>query len=87
MSTNNTYDQELYAIIGAAMEVQNEMGEGFLECFRVWCICLGGTRETGPLSVKGRGYARCKPVVLHIYLSKPELTISTFRRLSTSAAF
>ena len=31
MSPNNTYDQELYAIIGAAMEVQNEMGEGFLE--------------------------------------------------------
>ena len=31
MLTNNTYDQELYAIIGAAMEVQNEMGEGFLE--------------------------------------------------------
>ena len=31
MLTNNIYDQELYAIIGAAMEVQNEMGEGFLE--------------------------------------------------------
>ena len=31
MPTNNTYDQELYAIIGAAMEGQNELGEGFLE--------------------------------------------------------
>ena len=31
MPTNNTYNQELYAIIGAAMEVQNELGEGFLE--------------------------------------------------------
>ena len=31
MLTDNTYYQELYAIIGAAMEVQNEIGEGFLE--------------------------------------------------------
>ena len=30
-TTTNTYDKELYAIIGAAMEVQNEMGDGFLE--------------------------------------------------------
>ena len=31
MLIDSTYSQELYAIIGAAMEVQNEMGEGFLE--------------------------------------------------------
>ena len=31
MLINSTYDQELYGIIGAAMEVQNELGMGFLE--------------------------------------------------------
>ena len=31
MLIDSTYSQELYAIIGAAMEVQNEMGEGCLE--------------------------------------------------------
>ena len=31
MLINSTYDKELYGIIGAAMEVQNELGMGFLE--------------------------------------------------------
>ena len=31
MLIDSTYDQELYGIIGAAMEVQNELGMGFLE--------------------------------------------------------
>ena len=31
MTTSNEYQDEIYTIVGAAMEVQNELGLGFLE--------------------------------------------------------
>ena len=64
MSTiTNTYDKELYAIIGAAMEVQNEMGDGFLElvCHDALNIELG---------LRGIPFETEKPIAIN-YKGKP----------------
>ena len=63
MSTNNTYDQELYAIIGAAMEVQNEMGEGFLELVYHDALNL-------ELTLRGIPYETEKPIAIN-YKGQP----------------
>ena len=63
MQTTNTYDQELYAIIGAAMEVQNELGEGFLEL--VYHDALNVE-----LGLRGIPYETEKQIAIH-YKGKP----------------
>ena len=63
MHTDKTYDQELYAIIGAAMEVQNELGMGFLEL--VYHDALNVE-----LGLRGIPYATEKPITI-TYKQKP----------------
>ena len=63
MHTDKTYDQELYAIIGAAMEVQNELGMGFLEL--VYHDALNVE-----LGLRGIPYATEKPIII-TYKQKP----------------
>ncbi len=63
MLINSTYDQELYGIIGAAMEVQNEMGEGFLEL--VYHDALNVE-----LGLRGIPYETEKPIAI-TYKQKP----------------
>ena len=57
MLTDNTYYQELYAIIGAAMEVQNEIGEGFLELVYHDALNI-------ELTLRGIPYETEKPIVI-----------------------
>ena len=63
MLIDSTYSQELYAIIGAAMEVQNEMGEGFLEL--VYHDALNVE-----LGLRGIPYETEKPIAI-TYKDKP----------------
>ena len=63
MLIDSTYSQELYAIIGAAMEVQNEMGEGFLEL--VYHDALNGE-----LGLRGSPYETEKPIAI-TYKGRP----------------
>ena len=63
MLINSTYDQELYSIIGAAMEVQNELGMGFLEL--VYHDALNVELE-----LRGIPYETEKPIAI-TYKDKP----------------
>ena len=63
MLIDSTYSQELYAIVGAAMEVQNEMGEGFLEL--VYHDALNVELE-----LRGIPYETEKPIAI-TYKGKP----------------
>jgi GxxExxY protein len=63
MLINSTYDQELYGIIGAAMEVQNELGMGFLEL--VYHDALNVE-----LGLRGIPYETEKPIAI-TYKDKP----------------
>ena len=63
MLINSTYDQELYGIIGAAMEVQNELGMGFLEL--VYHDALNVE-----LGLRGIPYETEKPIAI-TYKQKP----------------
>ena len=64
MSTiTNTYDKELYAIIGAAMEVQNEMGDGFLELVYHDALNI-------ELGLRGIPFETEKPIAIN-YKGKP----------------
>ena len=63
MLINSTYDQELYGIIGAAMEVQNELGMGFLEL--VYHDALNVE-----LGLRGIPYETEKPIAIN-YKDKP----------------
>lgn len=63
MLIDSTYSQELYAIIGAAMEVQNELGMGFLEL--VYHDALNVELE-----LRGIPYETEKPIAI-TYKGKP----------------
>jgi GxxExxY protein len=63
MLINSTYDQELYGIIDAAMEVQNELGMGFLEL--VYHDALNVE-----LGLRGIPYETEKPIAI-TYKDKP----------------
>ena len=63
MLIDSTYDQELYGIIGAAMEVQNELGMGFLEL--VYHDALNVE-----LGLRGIPYETEKPIAI-TYKQKP----------------
>ena len=63
MLIDSTYDQELYGIIGAAMEVQNELGMGFLEL--VYHDALNVE-----LGLRGIPYETEKPIAI-TYKDKP----------------
>ena len=63
MLIDSTYSQELYAIIGAAMEVQNELGMGFLEL--VYHDALNVELE-----LRGIPYETEKPIAI-TYKDKP----------------
>ena len=63
MLIDHTYDQELYGIIGAAMEVQNELGMGFLEL--VYHDALNVE-----LGLRGIPYETEKPIAI-TYKQKP----------------
>ena len=63
MLIDHTYDQELYGIIGAAMEVQNELGMGFLEL--VYHDALNVE-----LGLRGIPYETEKPIAI-TYKDKP----------------
>ena len=62
-TTTNTYDKELYAIIGAAMEVQNEMGDGFLELVYHEALNI-------ELGLRGIPFETEKPIAIN-YKGKP----------------
>ena len=62
-TTTNTYDKELYAIIGAAMEVQNEMGDGFLELVYHDALNI-------ELGLRGIPFETEKPIAIN-YKGKP----------------
>ena len=63
MLPDNTYDQELYAIIGAAMEVQNELGMGFLELVYHDALNI-------ELGLRGIPFETEKPIAIN-YKGKP----------------
>ena len=63
MLIDSTYNQELYGIIGAAMEVQNELGMGFLEL--VYHDALNVE-----LGLRGIPYETEKPIAI-TYKDKP----------------
>ena len=63
MLPDNTYDKELYAIIGAAMEVQNEMGDGFLELVYHDALNI-------ELGLRGIPFETEKPIAIN-YKGKP----------------
>ena len=63
MLPDNTYDKELYAIIGAAMEVQNELGMGFLELVYHDALNI-------ELGLRGIPFETEKPIAIN-YKGKP----------------
>jgi GxxExxY protein len=63
ISTDIQFQQEVFAIIGAAMEVQNEMGEGFLELVYHDALNL-------ELTLRGIPYETEKPIVIN-YKGQP----------------
>ena len=63
MLPDNTYDKQLYAIIGAAMEVQNELGMGFLELVYHDALNI-------ELGLRGIPFETEKPIAIN-YKGKP----------------
>ena len=63
MTTSNEYQDEIYAIIGAAMEVQNELGEGFLELVYHEALNI-------ELGLRGIPYETEKPIAI-TYKERP----------------
>ena len=63
MTASNEYQDEIYTIVGAAMEVQNELGEGFLELVYHEALNI-------ELGLRGIPYETEKPIAI-TYKGRP----------------